>query len=363
MLFKLNNISKHYGSESDASLRKVLDGLSLEIKGGESIAILGPSGSGKTTLLNIMGTLDRPDSGDVFFHDNKDVFSSDNKSVSGEIDLGMLDNNRSDRRKSGSVTHDEEVNSENLTGRIQERATTGIASTDNTTENSSDKTQTHSENISPADKKSELRAMGRPVVKVQPYNPKTKTPSSKENITGRTQFAPTPVTGHLFSQKENLINYSTRDLDTFRNQKIGFVFQMHHLLPQCTLLENILIPTLTIADKKIKVERLIRAKELMERVGIWEQRDQIPGHLSGGECQRAAVVRALINKPGLLLADEPTGALDEDNVSKLALLLLEINKTDGVTLVVVTHSLALAARMDTVYELKNGKLRLKNLKA
>ena len=306
MLIKLNNISKHYGSESEGTLRKVLDGLTLEIAEGESIAILGPSGTGKTTLLNIMGTLDRPDSGEVFFR-NTNVDSK-------------------------------EIND------IPERMATRAISTSLESKPGLDQDN----DISTVDRKSELRASSsRPIVKVQ-------APTLKKEIKD---------TGALFSSKENLVNYTTKELDTFRNEKIGFVFQLHHLLPQCTLLENILIPTLTIKDKKIREERVIRAKELMERVGIWDQRDQMPRHLSGGECQRAAVVRALINNPGLLLADEPTGALDEDNVSKLALLLLEINRSYGVTLVVVTHSLALASKMDTVYELKNGKLRLKNLKA
>lgn len=307
MLIKLNNISKHYGSESEGTLRKVLDGLSLEISEGESIAILGPSGTGKTTLLNIMGTLDRPDSGEVYFRslniDSKEINSVKQQTTPDESFANM------ESKSNAGAEKDSEVK--------------------------------------PVDRKSELRASSvRPIIKIQ-------TPATKAEIKD---------SGALFSAKDNLVNYTTKELDTFRNEKIGFVFQMHHLLPQCTLIENILIPTLTLKDKKIREERVVRARELMERVGIWDQRDQMPGHLSGGECQRAAVVRALINKPGLLLADEPTGALDEDNVSKLALLLLEINKTYGVTLVVVTHSVALASKMDTVYELKNGKLRLKNLK-
>ena len=332
ILFKLNNISKHYGSESDGTLRKVLDGLSLEINEGESIAILGPSGSGKTTLLNIMGTLDRPDSGDVFFRSTG--------SVRKDGGSGISSNSRSNQIPSTSASHAHQTESERLT----------------------DKASAKPETAPLPDRKSELRikdkAPERPIVKM-PVHIQTPLQPASSNFSKTEK----PVPNDQFSLKENLVNYTTKELDTFRNQKIGFVFQLHHLLPQCTLLENILIPTLTIDDKKIKAERVIRAKELMERVGIWEQRDQMPGHLSGGECQRAAVVRALINSPGLLLADEPTGALDEDNVSKLALLLLEINKTYGVTLVVVTHSLALAARMDTVYELRAGKLRLKNLKA
>ena len=322
MLFKLNNISKHYGSESEGTLRKVLDGLTLEINEGETIAILGPSGSGKTTLLNIMGTLDRPDSGDVYYRSRK--------LVSDESDF------------------DEFVKS----------------SSGETLE--SDK-KSDSENISLVDRKSELRATTtRPIVKINSPAAKSEPVLTDENLTFiKNEFLRKKLDQiqNAFTPEENLVNYTTKQLDTFRNEKIGFVFQLHHLLPQCTLLENILIPTLTISYKKINAERLLRAEELMKRVGIWDQRDQMPGHLSGGECQRAAVVRALINKPGLLLADEPTGALDEDNVSKLAMLLLEINRSYGVTLVVVTHSLALAAKMDTVYELKNGKLRLKNLKA
>jgi len=164
-----------------------------------------------------------------------------------------------------------------------------------------------------------------------------------------------PDSGEYSFQGENMADVAEKELDRFRNTQIGFVFQLHHLLPQCTLFENVLIPTLPFDPKK-RVEKRNYAVELLKRIGIWEQKNQKPGHLSGGECQRAAVVRALINSPGLLLADEPTGALDGENVNKLADLLLEINKTDGITLVVVTHSLELASKMDKVYELKNGKL-------
>jgi ABC-type lipoprotein export system ATPase subunit len=94
----------------------------------------------------------------------------------------------------------------------------------------------------------------------------------------------------------------------------------------------------------------------MQRVGIWDYRNKLPGKLSGGECQRAAVVRAMINGPSILLADEPTGALDRENVEKMADLLLELNQKDGLTLMVVTHSLDLAKRMGKTLEFKNGKL-------
>jgi lipoprotein-releasing system ATP-binding protein len=101
-----------------------------------------------------------------------------------------------------------------------------------------------------------------------------------------------------------------------------------------------------------------RAEALMNRVGIWEFRDKMPSKLSGGECQRAAVVRAMINSPSLLLADEPTGALDRENVKSMADLLIELNNEDGLTLLIVTHSTDLAKRMGKTMELRNGKLEI-----
>ena len=227
MLLKLQNISKSFGSENDATKREVLRDLSFTIDEAESVAILGPSGSGKSTLLNIIGSLEYPDMGSLAY--------------------------------------------------------------------------------------------------------------KGKDITGK----------------------SDKELDDFRNREIGFVFQFHHLLPQCTLLENVLIPTLMLKDKKSKSVKLEQAEHLLKRVGIWDHRDKLPGKMSGGECQRAAVVRAMINKPSLLLADEPTGALDSESVEIMTDLLLDLNKSDGLALLVVTHSVALAARMDKTYELRNGKLELK----
>jgi len=204
--------------------RVVLDDLSLQMSDGEAIAIVGPSGSGKTTLLNQIGTMDRPDTGNIFFRGR---------------DLGLLDN------------------------------------------------------IS---------------------------------------------------------------LEEFRNKEIGFVFQQHHLLPQCTLLENVLLPSLPSTKAKQRSQVLERARSLLERVGLWDVRNQKPGELSGGECQRTAVVRSLINNPSLLLADEPTGALDEDNAQNLADLLLDFNRKDKLALIIVTHSLELAEKMDKAYLLRNGRL-------
>lgn len=220
-MLNLQAITKTY--PSGHSERRVLDGLNLHLDPGETLAIVGPSGSGKTTLLNIIATLEKADSGKLFF-DGTDLFSL----------------------------------------------------------------------------------------------PRTEQPG-------------------------------------FRNRKIGMVFQLHHLLPQCTLWENVLIPTIPSGPPDNAT--LNRAEQLLKRTGIWEQRLQKPAELSGGECQRAAVVRALINQPPLLLADEPTGALDHDHANLLTDLLLDLNRELGTAIIVVTHSIELARKMGKIFRLDNGKLQ------
>jgi ABC-type lipoprotein export system ATPase subunit len=223
MLLQLDKISKGYGDFSSQNFRPVLKELSCEFKEGKKIAIVGPSGSGKTTLLNMIGALDQPDSGKIFFK-GKDL----------------------------------------------------------------------------------------------------------------TRFSPV-------------------EMAEFRNMELGFIFQMHHLLPQCTLWENVMLPVLPF-KKKVHDTDKSWAEYLLKRVGIWEQRFQKHAELSGGVCQRTAVVRALINKPQLLLADEPTGALDEQNAGNLGDLLISLSNEENITMLVVTHSQELAARMDEAYYLRNGVL-------
>lgn len=243
MLLQVLNLSKHYGSPAGGAL-SVLNDVTLEVNGGESLAIVGPSGSGKSTLLQIIGTLDRPSSGKV---------------VLGGQDLSQLDEE-------------------------------GLA--------------------------------------------------------------------HV------------------RQSQIGFVFQSHYLLPQCTVWENVLVPTLALgrarsplpaaapsandgaSNAKISAEAVEkRSERLLKRVGLAERLQHFPGQLSGGERQRVAVVRALINRPKLLLADEPTGALDQHAADALGQLLVDLNREETVTLIVVTHSRELAQRMGRVLELKDGKLQ------
>ena len=223
MLLQLQSVVKGYGQPGTHSYRQVLNDLNFEVEKGQKVAIVGPSGTGKTTLLNLIGTLDQPEQGKIYF-EGKD-------------------------------------------------------------------------------------------------------------ITG----------------------YTKTELAVFRNRHLGFIFQSHHLMPQLSLKENVLLPLLP-QGRHISKKENEWAEYLIQKVGIWEQRDQKPSQLSGGECQRTAVVRALINKPQLLLADEPTGALDEGNANALTELLLKLSQDEGVTLITVTHAATLAGNMDRKYILKNGKL-------
>jgi len=222
-MLKLSGISKTFIQRGI-----VLDDLTLSINDGDMISVTGPSGSGKTTLLNLIGTLDRPDSGDIFFR-----------------------------------------------------------------------------NVS-------------------------------------------------------ILGYSSDQAAEYRNSHIGFVFQDHLLLPHLTIMQNITLPRLA-GREQIKglAEAENYALELMDMAGIREIAFKYPSQVSGGEAQRAALVRALINKPSLLLADEPTGSLDQDNASLLGELLLEVNRQTGAALLLVTHSVSLAEKMSKRYHLEKGKLETK----
>lgn len=162
-----------------------------------------------------------------------------------------------------------------------------------------------------------------------------------------------PTSGAILFKDRDLRDRSEADLANLRNAEIGFVFQLHHLLPQCSVIENVLVPTLVTKNTDHLVER---AQRLLDRVGLSQRAHQLPGKLSGGERQRAAVVRALINKPSLLLADEPTGSLNQQGAEQLAGLLLELNREEEMTLVVVTHSEEVARMMGRVFELREGTL-------
>jgi lipoprotein-releasing system ATP-binding protein len=165
----------------------------------------------------------------------------------------------------------------------------------------------------------------------------------------------TPTTGNVRFEGDPIDGFNEAERAAFRNRSIGFIFQLHHLLPQCTALENVLVPSIVNPRGGDATER---ATQLLERVGLKERIGARPGELSGGERQRVAVVRALINRPRLLLADEPTGALSETGAAELTELLLELNAEENMALVVVTHASAVASKMKLQYLLKGGRLTL-----
>jgi lipoprotein-releasing system ATP-binding protein len=205
----------------------VLDNLSLEVKEGETIAIMGPSGSGKTTLMNIIGLLDKPDSGKIFFRG------------------------------------------------------TSIA------------------------------------------------------------------------------QYTEDESADYRKLNIGFVFQEHLLIPYLTVYENVLLPLLASGHSREELSvKEHNSKRLMEKSGILDLRDKYPFNISGGEAQRVALVRALVNNPSILLADEPTGSLDAKNAEIMGNLLLEVSRDNGITIILATHSYNLAKKMSKILHLEEGKLRV-----
>jgi lipoprotein-releasing system ATP-binding protein len=163
-----------------------------------------------------------------------------------------------------------------------------------------------------------------------------------------------PTSGSVTLRGENPFALSEPQLARFRNRHIGFVFQDHHLLPQLSVLENVLVPAL--AEGSPSRETVARAKELLKRVGLGERLAHRPAELSGGERQRAGVARALLLAPALVLADEPTGNLDRTSGAAIGGLLVEMQRQEKTMLLVVTHSPDLAGRLDRRYEIDDGRL-------
>ena len=162
-----------------------------------------------------------------------------------------------------------------------------------------------------------------------------------------------PTSGHVCLDGRDMGGLAEKDLAAIRNRQIGYIFQLHPLLPQCSAIENVLVPTLVGGATKADYAR---AERLLDRVGLRHRMTHRPGQLSGGECQRVAVVRALINQPKLLLADEPTGSLDHASAAAIGNLLLELNREEGVALVLITHSLDMANLLPHQLELRDGTL-------
>jgi len=163
-----------------------------------------------------------------------------------------------------------------------------------------------------------------------------------------------PDGGSLLINGENPLSLNERDLAAFRNKHIGFVFQFHHLLPEFTALENVCLPAFIAKTPKMKVEN--RAKELLDSFGLSERFNHKPNELSGGEKQRVAMARALINEPSVIFADEPTGNLDSKNQNEMHDLFFSLRDKYAQTLIIVTHDHNFARLSDVIFEIKDGMI-------
>ena len=168
-----------------------------------------------------------------------------------------------------------------------------------------------------------------------------------------------PTKGRLFIDDKDIFQYDDRKLANYRNKTVGFIFQFHHLLPEFSALENVMLPGLIAREDKNDV--LIRAEKLLKEVGLANRLNHRPNELSGGEQQRVAVARALINSPQLILADEPSGNLDRQSANALHELFWDLNKRMNQTMVIVTHNVELADDANRVIELFDGRVKSNKL--
>ncbi len=167
-----------------------------------------------------------------------------------------------------------------------------------------------------------------------------------------------PTSGTVLISGKDIMALNQTKRGLLRNQEVGFIYQMHHLLPEFTALENIAMPLL-IAKRPVK-EALAKAEELLAAVGLSERSSHRPAKLSGGERQRVAIARSLVTEPDLVLADEPTGNLDQENANMAFELMCDLNRKSNTSFVIVTHDMDLAQRMDIIYQLQDGVLNAYN---
>jgi lipoprotein-releasing system ATP-binding protein len=163
-----------------------------------------------------------------------------------------------------------------------------------------------------------------------------------------------PTSGRIYYDGQDLTRFPSAKLAEFRNRSLGFVFQFHHLLPEFTALENVMMPGLIHGETRVEVAQ--KAGKLLDEVGLTERASHRPGELSGGEQQRVALARALVMEPKLVLADEPTGNLDTDTSRAIHELIFRINKERGTTFLIVTHSIELASKMPRVVRMVDGRI-------
>ena len=164
-----------------------------------------------------------------------------------------------------------------------------------------------------------------------------------------------PTEGRLYFKGKEFSNMGENELADFRNKNIGFIFQSHHLLPEFTALENVMLPT-WIESGYVNKDKEKRAKEILETVGLQDKMNNLANNLSGGQQQRVSIARALINSPNLILADEPTGNLDSESTDQAYELLRKINKDLKMAFLIVTHDIHIAEKSDRIIEMKDGKI-------
>jgi lipoprotein-releasing system ATP-binding protein len=167
-----------------------------------------------------------------------------------------------------------------------------------------------------------------------------------------------PDSGEVFFDNKDIFKFSDDKLAKFRNKNVGFVFQFHHLLPEFTAIENVIIPQMINGTTYNQAK--VKSKDLLQTVGLTERLDHKPAELSGGEQQRVAVARALANNPKIIFADEPTGNLDSVNSEEIHKLILDLKTNLGMTFVIVTHNSSLVKLADMLYEIKDGKISIKS---
>lgn len=178
--------------------------------------------------------------------------------------------------------------------------------------------------------------------------------SGKSTLMNIIGFLDRPTAGTYSLNGREIKNLSDQELARIRNETIGFVFQQFHLLPRFTALKNVELPLIYAGVKKH--ERLTRAREALEKVGLAERIDFLPNRLSGGQKQRVAIARAIVNNPQIILADEPTGALDSKTSAQIMELFTKLNKEEGTTIVVVTHERGVAAYADRIVFVRDGQI-------
>lgn len=166
-----------------------------------------------------------------------------------------------------------------------------------------------------------------------------------------------PTTGEVTIRGKRTDSMKKNELASLRNETLGFIFQFHYLLPEFTALENVLMPY-RIKNGRVPKDKLERALQLMHVVGLDKVKDNLAGNMSGGQQQRTAIARALMNEPGIILADEPTGNLDSDTSEQIYNLLREINQTMGTTFIIITHDRRIAEKADRIIEIKDGRIAL-----